>query len=95
MALEQVRGRIDRTRRNGRIVYWFVVAVSVVLGLPLLHAVLVAVGLGRADLITWGVVGVALLAAMDGVAWLLVRRQERLLDAAEETVREIEMMSPE
>lgn len=92
--MERVRGRIARTRRRGRWVFRGVLALSVVLGLPLLHAVTVALGMGRSDVIGWGVAGVAILLALDLVAWLLLRRQQRLLDAAEETVRELETLSP-
>lgn len=92
MGIERIRGRIDRTRRHGRWAFGVVVGLSALLGLPLLHAVVIALGMGRADLITWGVVGVGILVAVDLVAWLLLRRQKRLLDSAEEMVRELEAM---
>jgi len=88
--MDRVRGRIARTRRRGRWAFRLVLAVSVLLGLPLVHGVVVALGLGRPDLTTWGLVGVAILAAVDVLAWVLVRRQQRLLDSAEEIVREME-----
>lgn len=88
--MRRVRGRIARSRRQGRVALWIAVGVSVVLGLPILQAVLVALRMGRGDVILWGVVGVGILLVLDLVAWLLVRRQGRLLDAAEEVVAEIE-----
>jgi len=79
--------RIRRSKRSGKLVLAGVLAVSAVLGLFLVQALVLAGEAGRGDLMARALVGLGVLLLLDVASILLVRRQHRLLDEAREEFR--------
>ncbi len=81
--------RIRRSKRSGRIVLGGVFLVSVGFAAVLVQGLVIALDVGRSDLVGRGFFGLALLLGLNVFSLALVRRQHRMLDEAREELEEL------
>ena len=87
--LPRLDRRISASKRWGRIALAAVVLISLFFGAVLVQGLRLASDAGRVDLIGRAVLGLALLAGIDVIAVLLVRRQHVMLDEARADLEEL------
>ena len=84
--MSDLRSRMRRSRKISVLATWGLLGISLVFFPALIHGIVVAVRLSRTDAVLLGLVGALSLLGADVLAIYLVRRQTRLLKAAEEAL---------
>ncbi len=92
--LKRLDLRIRRSKRSGKIVLGAVLVVSLVFGLVLIQALLLAREAGRQDLVVRAWVGLGLLACLILFSAILTRRQHRMLEEAREDLEALVAEDP-
>lgn len=89
--LVRLERRIRRSKRRGKAVLGGVLLASVAFGGVLVQGLLMAVEVGRDDLVIRAWIGLGLLLGMDLFSAVLIRRQHRVLDGARGELQELIM----
>jgi hypothetical protein len=87
--LKRLDLRIRRSKRAGKIVLAGVAIISLIFGAVLIQALLLALEVGRGELVSRALAGIVLLAGLNLFAILLIRHQHRTLDEAREEMEEM------
>jgi len=92
--LRRLDQRIQRSKRRGKIVLGAVFLVSVVFALVLTQGLSLALEAGRSDVVIRAWVGLGLLAGLNLLSVIMIRRQHRLLDEAREDLEVLVVEKP-
>jgi len=79
--------RVQKSKRNGKLVLVGVLLVSLVFGAVLVQGFLLAQAAGRTDLVARAAAGLVLLLGLDAFSVFMIRRQHRMLDEARAELR--------
>ena len=92
--LRRLDQHIQRSKRRGKIVLGAVFLVSVVFALVLTQGLSLALEAGRSDVVIRAWVGLGLLAGLNLLSVIMIRRQHRLLDEAREDLEVLVVEKP-
>lgn len=92
--LSRLELRIQRSKRNGKIVLGAVLLVSVAFALVLTQGLSLALEAGRGDLVVRAWVGLGFLAGLNLFSVTMIRRQHRLLDDARKDLEALVLEEP-